>query len=88
MTERVLFVPGAPVANRYRAYPPRRSRLDGDHPVNLALNLLIIAALIVVAPLALAMLLITATAITTTFSQGRSHRRMMRGLDELIRERR
>ena len=87
MTERVLFVPGAPVANRYRAYPPRRPRLDGD-PVTLILNLLIIAALIILAPLALAMLLITATAITTTVSQGRSRRRMMRGLDELIRERR
>ena len=56
--------------------------------MNLILNLLIIAALIIVAPLALAMLLITATAITTTFSQGRSRRRMMRGLDELIKERR
>ena len=56
--------------------------------MNLILNLLIIAALIIVAPLALAMLLITATAITTTISQGRSRRRMMRGLDDLIRERR
>ena len=56
--------------------------------MNLILNLLIIAALIVVAPLAVAMLLITATAITTTISQGRSRRRMMRGLDELIWERR
>lgn len=56
--------------------------------MNLILNLLIIAALIIVAPLALAMLLITATAITTTIGQGRSRRRMMRGLDDLIRERR
>ena len=56
--------------------------------MNLALNLLIIAALIILAPLALAMLLIGVTAITTTISQGRSRRRMMRGLDDLIRERR
>ena len=55
--------------------------------MNLALNLLIIAALIILAPLALAMLLITATAITTTVSQGRSRRRMMRGLDEMLKER-
>ncbi len=56
--------------------------------MTLALNLLIIAALIILAPLALATLLITATAAVTTFTQGRSRRRMMRGLDELIRERR
>ena len=56
--------------------------------MDLILNLLIIAGFIVVAPLALAMLLITATAVTTTFTQSRSRRRMMRGLDELIREQR
>jgi hypothetical protein len=56
--------------------------------VTLILNLLIIAALIIAAPLALATLLITATAIATTLTQGRSRRRMMRGLDEMIRERR
>ena len=56
--------------------------------MTVVLNLLIIAALIIAAPLALATLLITATAIATTFTQARSRRRMMRGLDELIRERR
>ena len=56
--------------------------------MDLILNLLIIAALIVVAPLALATLLITATAIATTVTQGRSRRRMMRGLDQMLQERR
>ena len=56
--------------------------------MDLILNLLIIAGFIVVAPLALAMLLIAATAVTTTFTQSRSRRRMMRGLDELLGEKR
>lgn len=56
--------------------------------MNLILNLLVIAALIILAPLAVAMLLITATAIATAFTQGRSRRRMMRGLDQMLQERR
>ena len=56
--------------------------------MTVVIDLLIIAALIVVAPLALATLLITATAIATTVTQGRSRRRMMRGLDQMLQERR
>ena len=52
--------------------------------MDLILNLLIICALIVVAPLALAMLLLTVAAAVTDV---RSHRRMRRTLDEMIRER-
>lgn len=56
--------------------------------MDLILNLLIICALIVVAPLALAMLLLTCTLAVTAVTDVRSHRRMRRTLDELIRERR
>jgi len=55
--------------------------------MDLILNLLIICALIVVAPLALAMLLLTCTLAVTAVTDVRSHRRMRRTLDELIRER-
>ena len=55
--------------------------------MDLILNLLIICALIVVAPLALATLLLTVAAAVTAVSDVRSHRRMRRTLDELIRER-
>ena len=55
--------------------------------MDLILNLLIICALIVVAPLALAMLLLTVAAAATAVTDVRSHRRMRRTLDELIRER-
>ncbi len=55
--------------------------------MSLILNLLIICALIVVAPLALAMLLLTCTLAVTAVTDVRSHRRMRRTLDELIRER-
>ena len=55
--------------------------------MNLVLNLLIICALIVVAPLALAMLLLTCTLAVTAVTDVRSHRMMRRTLDELIRER-
>ena len=53
--------------------------------MDLILNLLIICALIVVAPLALAML--TVAAAVTAVSDVRSRTRMRRTLDELIRER-
>ena len=53
--------------------------------MSLILNLLIICALIVVAPLALAMLLLTCTLAVTAVTDVRSHRRMRRTLDELIR---
>lgn len=55
--------------------------------MSLILNLLIICALIVVAPLDLAMLLLTCTLAVTAVTDVRSHRRMRRTLDELIRER-
>ena len=55
--------------------------------MDLILNLLIICALIVVAPLALAMLLLTVAAAVTDVSDVRSRTRMRRSLDELIRER-
>lgn len=55
--------------------------------MSLILNLLIICALIVVAPLALAMLLLTCTLAVTAVTDVRSHRRMRRTLDDLIRER-
>lgn len=55
--------------------------------MDLILNLLIICALIVVAPLALAMLLLTCTLAVTAVTDVRAHRRMRRTLDELIRER-
>ena len=53
--------------------------------MDLILNLLIICALIVVAPLALATLLLTCTLAVTAVTDVRSHRRMRRTLDELIR---
>ena len=53
--------------------------------MSLILNLLIICALIVVAPLALATLLLTCSLAVTAVSDARSHRRMRRTLDELIR---
>ena len=53
--------------------------------MDLILNLLIICALIVVAPLALAMLLIIIGGIRVSIAQARDHRKLMRGLDELIR---
>ena len=55
--------------------------------MDLILNLLIIAALIVVAPLALAVLLLTCTLAVTAVSDVRSRTRMRRSLDDLIRER-
>ena len=69
-----------------RRHPQRRSQPSPqpEAPMDLILNLLIICALIVVAPLALAMLLLTVAAAVTDV---RSHRRMRRTLDELIRER-
>ena len=53
--------------------------------MDLILNLLIICALIVVAPLALAMLLLIIGGIRVSIAQARDHRKLMRGLDELIR---
>ena len=55
--------------------------------MSLILNLLIICALIVVAPLALATLLLTCTLAVTAVSDVRSRTRMRRSLDDLIRER-
>lgn len=55
--------------------------------MDLILNLLIICALIVLAPLALAMLLLTCTLAATAISDARSRTRMRRSLDDLIRER-
>lgn len=55
--------------------------------MSLILNLLIICALIVLAPIALATLLLTCTLAVTAVTDVRSHRRMRRTLDDLIRER-
>jgi len=55
--------------------------------MDLILNLLIICALIVLAPIALATLLLTCTLAVTAVTDVRSHRRMRRTLDDLIRER-
>ena len=53
--------------------------------MNVVLTLLAICGLIVLAPMALAMLLLTVAAAVTAVSDVRSRTRMRRSLDELIR---
>lgn len=52
--------------------------------MNLVVNLILVCAVIILLPLALAMLLVSGVAVVTAARDGMSHRRMRRDLDELI----
>ena len=53
--------------------------------MDLILNALLVALLIIVAPIALTVVLIIIGGIRVSIAQARDHRKLMRGLDELIR---
>jgi hypothetical protein len=55
--------------------------------VNVVVNLILVCAVIILLPLALAMLLVSGVAVVTAARDGMSRRRMRRHIDELIGDR-
>lgn len=53
--------------------------------MDVILSALLVALLIIVTPIAVAVVLIIITGIRVSIEQARDHRKLMRGLDELLR---